>query len=130
MKTYRFHWRDGSTSDGEGKSPDDAFDRLGFSPEDARSLESCEQLPEIIRDSEAAIEHAEPDALELPRRKVWRDGNGEYRLVLDASGFEGILIVQRKLRTADGHKWQYDGSRTTFELLCIGAMLSARDARI
>jgi hypothetical protein len=62
-------------------------------------------------------------ALELPRGKVWRDGNVEYRLVLDASGFEGILIVQRKLRTADGHKWQYDGSRTTFELLCIGAML-------
>ena len=42
MPTYIFHWLDGSTNEGNGETPDDAFTHLGFGAGAVRALDYYE----------------------------------------------------------------------------------------
>jgi hypothetical protein len=44
MKTYRFHWRDGTTCDGDGASPEEALPKLGYGSGAVAALDYHEEL--------------------------------------------------------------------------------------
>lgn len=51
MARFRFHWRDGKTSDGDGKDVADAFTRLGYGAGAVAALDYHEELP-VLRKTE------------------------------------------------------------------------------
>jgi hypothetical protein len=48
MNRYRFHWRDGTTNEGEGRDAADALNRLGFGRGAVAALDYYERVDGIV----------------------------------------------------------------------------------
>jgi len=57
MKTWRFHWRDGSVNEGPGETVEEAFTALGFGAGAVGALDYHEEVVAPSEESATEQEH-------------------------------------------------------------------------